>query len=319
MLGILDTTLLASNVVKALLVSKNRNIHEFELSAIGRKCRTRRFFLYVLAASTACATGILIAFGRFAFALPADFVLATAIAGGLIAVTLAGIGAFQYNQDLVNFVPEMALEQERKAEEERLRELTDTSLPAMLKFNRDQMVLYHTIATTQARVAGRNSQLAIAAGFVLLIAGAVIAILSPDMTTKIVTASLAGLGGIFSGYITKTFFVAQDRAIQQLYSYWQQPLTTSYLLAAERVATQVDASSREVYFAELLKHTLRIVSPQSEIGSDLGMAGGATGSQGRQLLDSGISNAKEISSASTAQPRGRMERFLRKPFRQGPQ
>ena len=81
----------------------------------------------------------------------------------------------------------------------------DTALPALIRYNRDQMALYHQIATTQARVAGRNSQMAITIGFLALVAGSIVAIISNDVTTKLITGSLAALGGIFSGYIAERF------------------------------------------------------------------------------------------------------------------
>jgi hypothetical protein len=247
-------------MLEVLLMSKHENIQEFEATPIGRKCRNRRIVLYSLAASIGCTTAVASVVGKLGLNWPDSIVLATVISGALVTTTVALAGAFQYNHELTHFVPERAIEEQAKLEEDRLTELKDTSLPAMLKFNRDQMVLYHTIATTQARVAGRNSQVAIALGFVLLVAGALVAIISPDVTTKIVTAGLASLGGIFSGYITKTFFVAQDRAIQQLYSYWQQPLTTSYLLAAERLAAQASSEAlRDDHLSQCLAQTLKIV------------------------------------------------------------
>lgn len=177
----------------------------------------------------------------------------------IVSVTLTLTGSYRYSQAFKIFVPELAHEERAKAELERRREMEDTSLPAMLKFNRDQMALYHTIATTQAKVAGRNSQLAILVGFVVLALGASVAVLSSDLTTKVVTASLASLGGIFSAYITKTFFVAQDRAIRQLYDYWQQPLASSYLLTAERIASElISESSRDEQVAKLITRILEV-------------------------------------------------------------
>ena len=98
------------------------------------------------------------------------------------------------------------------------------------------MGLYHKIATSQARAAGRNSQIFTIIGFLALVAGAIVAFSSKDETTKLLIGALASLGSLFSAYITRTFFVPQKAAIDQLYKYWEQPLATGYFLAAERIA-----------------------------------------------------------------------------------
>lgn len=137
--------------------------------------------------------------------------------------------------------------------------MQDTTLPALLRYNRDQMALYHQIATAQARIAGRSSQTAMAIGFAALVAGSVVAIISPNTTTKLITGGLAALGGIFSGYIARTFLVAQDKAINQLYQYWEQPLTTSYILTAERIATHLnDPQLSQKQLAKLTDQLLTI-------------------------------------------------------------
>jgi len=129
------------------------------------------------------------------------------------------------------------------------------------------MALYHQIATTQARVAGRNSQAAMAIGFLALIAGSIVAIMSPDVATKLITGGLAALGGIFSGYIARTFLVAQDKAIEQLYQYWEQPLTTSYVLMAERiVGAFTDDRTKEKEFGKLVDQLL-VIAIQREAPS----------------------------------------------------
>jgi hypothetical protein len=159
------------------------------------------------------------------------------------------------------------LDAEKQREKEQDRLLQDTTLPALLKANRDQMGLYHQIATAQARLAGRSSQTAMAVGFAALVAGSVVAILSPSITTKLITGGLAALGGIFSGYIARTFLAAQDKAISQLYKYWEQPLTTSYILAVERVANEfADPRVREKELGKLIDRLL-MIAIQREVPS----------------------------------------------------
>jgi hypothetical protein len=165
------------------------------------------------------------------------------------------------------FTPQAALDAEKQREQEQDRLMRDTTLPALLKYNRDQMSLYHQIATAQARLAGRSSQTAMAIGFAALVAGSIVAILSPSITTKLITGGLAALGGIFSGYIARTFLAAQDKAISQLYKYWEQPLTTSYILAVERVANEfADPKEREKELGKLIDQLL-MIAIQREVPS----------------------------------------------------
>jgi hypothetical protein len=53
--------------------------------------------------------------------------------------------------------------------------------------------------------------------------------------------------------------MAQDKAIGQLYNYWEQPLTTSYVLMAERVAEAfADSEVKEKELGKLIDQLLKI-------------------------------------------------------------
>lgn len=275
-------TITAVNVLSkdssSLLVSdKSIARMEFDRSQEGKRSRQRRDLLHGIGVIVGVLALFLGAIGRYVWGWNAR--TAILVVSGIVIVGLFSwvVGSYLYSQAVQLFVPEEAIRKRTEAEKARRRELTDTSLPAMLKFNRDQMVLYHTIATTRAKSAGRNSQIAISVGFLVLTVGALVAIFSDDLSTKIVTATLASLGGIFSGYITKTFFVAQDRAIEQLTDYWQQPLATSYLLAAERiVSVSLSKDERDEQLKKLIERTLAMsarltnseVSPSTQLTPD---------------------------------------------------
>jgi hypothetical protein len=256
------STIAAVNVLSkdpsALLVSdKSIARMEFDRSQEGKRSRQRRDLLHGIGLIIGVLALFLGALGYYVLGWNARTAVLVISGVLFVGLFLWSTGSYLYSQAVQLFVPEESIRKRTEAEEARRRELTDTSLPAMLKFNRDQMVLYHTIATTRAKSAGRNSQIAISVGFLVLTVGALVAIFSDDLSTKIVTATLASLGGIFSGYITKTFFVAQDRAIQQLTDYWQQPLATSYLLAAERIAAvSLSKTDRDEQLKKLIERTL---------------------------------------------------------------
>jgi hypothetical protein len=64
-------------------------------------------------------------------------------------------------------------------------------------------------------------------GFLLLLVGGVVALRATDETSKTVVAGLAAIGSLTSGYVSRTFLKAEDRAMEQLNYYFQQPLVTS--------------------------------------------------------------------------------------------
>jgi hypothetical protein len=269
----LVTATLASSAIRTIFSSLTGadDRREFEKTPDGRKARRKKLaFLYV--GLTLVAGGLTVAIlGWLVFIWPPGVAVASALSGAVLAGAVAFAGRAQYTHELSLFTPIPAEAQLLQIVKEREEAAKDTSLPAMLKHNREQMALYHTIATTQARAAGRNSQIAISLGFVVLLSGAVVAILSSDVTTKIVTAALASLGGIFAGYITKTFFVAQDRAIRQLFDYWQQPLATSYILAAERIVEQYKSDDvREQQLGKLMLGILGVAETVTSSGRSEG-------------------------------------------------
>jgi hypothetical protein len=119
-------------------------------------------------------------------------------------------------------------------------------LVALIKANRRQMSAYDVLAQAQAQTAFRNAQLAMGAGLLVLVGGSIVAISAPSVATKVATASLTAIGGALSGFIAKTFLVTYRSAIDQLNFYFEQPLITSYLLAAQRLINELkDETQRD--------------------------------------------------------------------------
>jgi Cyanobacterial TRADD-N associated 2-Transmembrane domain len=167
------------------------------------------------------------------------------------------VGVLYYRSALKSFVPEIANKNRQRAEEQAKKILRDTSLGNLIGLNREQLALYHAITTHQARSAARNSQAAMSVGFLILLVGAAVAIQTNDQASKLVIGALASIGSIFSGYIGRTFLIAQQRAMEQLYRYWQQPLATSYLLSAERLAKELtDDTSKDEMLASVIGQAL---------------------------------------------------------------
>jgi TRADD-N domain-containing protein len=244
-------------LVKGWLDRRSGLRAKFERTDEGIRARRSRLVWWIVAASVFVAGSVATLLGGLVFRWPTGVIVPSIGATLILSAAVALFGNLVYRSAFAAFIPQAALYAEMQREEEQEKLTRDITLPALLRYNREQMALYHQIATTQARVAGRYSQAAMAIGFLALIAGSIVAIMSPDVATKLITGGLAALGGIFSGYIARTFLVAQDKAIGQLYQYWEQPLMTSYVLMAERiVGTFADPRAKEKEFGKLVVEIL---------------------------------------------------------------
>jgi hypothetical protein len=172
------------------------------------------------------------------------------------AVVIWFSGHLYYEHAFKLFLPTAATRTLQRLETEK-KLIQDMGLPNLIALNREAMAIYHGITTRQARTAARNSQAAMGIGFAILAVGALIAIRTDDRTSKIVIGALASIGGVFSGFISRTFLMAQQKAMEQLYRYWKQPLSTSYLLSAERIADNVsDQAVKDQMLAQLIAQML---------------------------------------------------------------
>lgn len=132
---------------------------------------------------------------------------------------------------------------------QRTIEASDTDEPTMknlLLLNRQEMAQYHDLTKRQARRSFANSLVAMWAGL-LILAATLFVVVAPDLVpgeSKLTVAALGGVGTIVSGYITRTFLRQHSLSLQQLNSFFNQPLVSSYLLTAERVASQLEEPDR---------------------------------------------------------------------------
>jgi hypothetical protein len=141
-------------------------------------------------------------------------------------------------------------------------------LVQLIKANRKQMAAYDVLAQAQAKNAFRNSQIAMAAGLIVLLAGAAVAISAPSVATKVAAASLTAIGGAVSGFIAQTFLRTYSDAVKQLNFYFQQPLITSYVLTAQRLAGELSSKERcDEALDGLIKRTEALVRPWNVWGS----------------------------------------------------
>jgi len=158
-------------------------------------------------------------------------------------------------------------EEARKKAREASDELSDAlDLTGLLKANRKQMEAYDELARVQSRESFRNSQIAMAIGLAVLVFGALAVILVNDTASKITTATLTGLGGLLSGYISRTFLRVYERSQQQLTFFFQQPLVNSYILAADRMIERMASDEiKDNELSHVVDHVLSVLIqlPQS--------------------------------------------------------
>lgn len=206
------------------------------------------FHNYVRLLWAAAAAFIVFLYGGFAaliFKAGWATSLLIILAGMLICCSCLIIGKYKYHSAREFYTPS-DLDHAHKGEVN-ARWLRDLDLQNLIQINRQQMKVYQEIATKHAKLASRSCQIAISCGFLILVAGAIIALeVATDPAAKIVVGSLAVIGSAVTTFISKTFFEAQKLAMSQLNLYYRQPLVTSYLLQAERLTNRLEkASQRE--------------------------------------------------------------------------
>lgn len=121
-----------------------------------------------------------------------------------------------------------------------LGEAERLTLPALWEATHRRLDYYHQIATSQARHSFRNAQTAMAIGFVLLVAFAILSLNASNTTASIVTGALGAASAGFAAYISRTFVRSQEAAANHLRAYFDQPLEFSRYLAAERLLDAMD-------------------------------------------------------------------------------
>jgi hypothetical protein len=145
-----------------------------------------------------------------------------------------------------------------KEADDAVQEISLTSDPvSFLRANQRQLEAYASIARTQAETSHRTAQAAMAAAGLLLLGGGIAVFLADDPATKISAATLAAIGTTLSGFISRTFIDAQRRAVDEMAFYFRQPLTQSYILTVERIASQLKDDGRDNVLTRLSETILK--------------------------------------------------------------
>jgi len=147
---------------------------------------------------------------------------------------------------------------------ERLRAERDAAAPdaeaeltRLLSANRALLDEYQRPVRAQARTSYTFGQIAICVGLVVLLAGVAVTLAADDPSARLGVAGLTAVGAALSGYIARTFLRVYETAQHQLNYYFREPLVTSYLLAAERLAEKLEGERRDDAYAEMVGEIVR--------------------------------------------------------------
>lgn len=157
-----------------------------------------------------------------------------------------------------------------KSSAEIIRDLTaapdEPTMANLLVLNRQEMKQYHDLTTEQATVSFRHSQRAMIGGFVVVILCIGIATVPAIPTeTKLIVGGVGAISTVLSGYITNTFLKAHAASVAQLNRFFTQPLISSYLLTAERVARELDTAARDQALQQVVAQALRSAAGESAV------------------------------------------------------
>ncbi len=130
--------------------------------------------------------------------------------------------------------------------EQAVHQIEDASdLLGLMRANRKQMDAYDSLARSQAEEAHRMAFVAMGAGLLILAGGVLVTLTIDSSATKYAAAIISAAGVGASGYVAKTFIRVRESSSQQMTYYFQQPLVQSYLLTAERLASQLPEERRQ--------------------------------------------------------------------------
>lgn len=152
-------------------------------------------------------------------------------------------GSLTHSRDATPF-PDLATDDEQPPPADTGRRGA-LGLPELWEATHARLDLYHQIATGQAKTSFRNAQIAMGAGFLLLVVFAGIAVWASTTAVAIVAGGLGAVSAALAGYVAKTFIRSQEAAATHLRSYFDQPLELSRYLAAERLVADGDLTQEQ--------------------------------------------------------------------------
>jgi hypothetical protein len=146
-----------------------------------------------------------------------------------------------------------------REERDRAAPASGTELAHLLEANRALLDEYQQPVRRQARTSYLAGQIAIFVGLGVLLLGVALTLAADNTAAQVGVAGLTAIGAALSGYIARTFLRVYERAQDQLNFYFREPLVTSYLLTAERLAEKLNGDRREEAHTEMIGEIFGIV------------------------------------------------------------
>lgn len=133
----------------------------------------------------------------------------------------------------------------------------DIPLAKLFKLNRQQLDEYQQLTKQQQRLSFRMTQITSVLGFLVLLAGISVSMRAAAGVPTYLVAGLTGLGAVLSAYLSRTFFLAHQRADRQLNLYYREPHMMGRVLIAERImGKSATVGQRDALVNQLLKWPL---------------------------------------------------------------
>jgi hypothetical protein len=149
--------------------------------------------------------------------------------------------------------------EEARAARDALLGMGETELTRLLTANRELLDEYQKPVRRQARTSYLAAQIATFVGLGILVAGTTIILALGESSARLGVGALAAVGAALSGFIARTFLRVYERAQDQLNFYFREPLVTSYLLTAERIAGKLEGELRQQALADMVSEIVRAV------------------------------------------------------------
>lgn len=118
--------------------------------------------------------------------------------------------------------------------------------------NTAQMEAYDELVRSQGAAAFRASVAAMGIALLVVLGGFAFALWTGDPATKYAAAIITASATATGGFIARTFINVQQSTQEQMRYYFKQPLVQSYLLTAERLATQLPKDDQSEQYKSLI-------------------------------------------------------------------
>jgi hypothetical protein len=183
--------------------------------------------------------------------LPYD---ALRISSMVLAFALGAIALLHIGLQWFDIKDEVQLHERADLSETEIEQLSEGSLEIGVLWRRteERLRIYHNIATRQANISFISAQIAIALGFLVVLATAAMAGNADKDSTRIVIGILGAAGAMLSAFIGRTFIRSQENAASHLRSYFGQPQEFFRYLAAERILDKFKDDSNLEIVAKLV-------------------------------------------------------------------